>query len=159
MNALPSCTFSARHLQVTVNFGRGLQVVFLHSVFAASAACHFAITSIIIHIRQPPLVGFQSDPASKTSIVASFSAFCRGHRCDWFLCQRRWPEVTVISKGDVPLTYLQWFIHLASMSWHGAKPRTPLRQFWVLVWFLQSEHFRLSTSILGTALAMVMVAS
>ena len=31
--SLPSCTFSARHLWVTVIFGRGFQVVFLH--FAA----------------------------------------------------------------------------------------------------------------------------
>ena len=27
----------------------------------------------------------------------------------WFLCQRRRPEVTVILKGDVPLTYLLQF--------------------------------------------------
>ena len=61
---LPSCTFSARHLQVTVNFGRGLQVVFLHSVtslvsapstsvfHASLAAWRFAITSMMIHILQ-----------------------------------------------------------------------------------------------------------
>ena len=61
---LPSCTFSARHLQVTVNFGRGLQVVFLHSVtslvsapstsvfHASLAAWQFAITSMMIHILQ-----------------------------------------------------------------------------------------------------------
>ena len=61
---LPICSFSARHSRVTVNFGRGLQVVFLHSdtslisvpsssVFhASSAACHLAITSIIFYTLQ-----------------------------------------------------------------------------------------------------------
>ena len=43
----------------------------------------------------------------------------------WFLCQRRRPEVTVISKGDVPLTYLQWFDRL----WQEAKPRTSPNTF------------------------------
>ena len=61
---LPSCSFSARRLRATVNFGRGLQVVFLRSVtplvsvpstsafHASSAACRLAITSILIHILQ-----------------------------------------------------------------------------------------------------------
>ena len=41
----------------------------------------------------------------------------------WFLCQRRRPDVTVISRGDVPLTYL---LFMESQTvWHGAKPRTP----------------------------------
>ena len=43
----------------------------------------------------------------------------------WFLCQRRRPEVTVISKGDVPLTYLQWFDRLRQ----EAKPRTSPNTF------------------------------
>ena len=37
------------------------------------------------------------------------SVSSRGHVWLWFLCQRRRPEVTVISKGDVPLTYLLQF--------------------------------------------------
>ena len=31
-----------------------------------------------------------------------------------FLCQRRPPDVIAISRGDVPLTYLQFFLHLFS---------------------------------------------
>ena len=41
----------------------------------------------------------------------------------WYLCQRRRPDVTVISEGDVPLTYLRTI--LSHWEWHAAKPRTP----------------------------------
>ena len=54
----------------------------------------------------------------------------------WFLCQRRRPVVTVISEGDVPLTYLQ-FRFLSNL--HG----TGFSSCWItimihsyLVWFL-----------------------
>ena len=72
---LAELMFSARHLRVTVIFGGGLQVVFLHfvtslvsvpstSVFhASSAACRFAITQN--HHSFPPT--FQSLSADPTS--------------------------------------------------------------------------------------------
>ena len=37
----------------------------------------------------------------------------------WFLCQRRRPEVTVISKGDVPLTYLLQISFFMSIFCNG----------------------------------------
>ena len=37
----------------------------------------------------------------------------------WFLCQRRRPDVTVISKGDVPLTYLLQFSFFISIFCNG----------------------------------------
>ena len=43
----------------------------------------------------------------------------------WFLCQRRRPDVTVISKGDVPLTYLPtMFFHFP--FWEEAQPKNLL---------------------------------
>ena len=98
MNA-PCRAFSARHLRVTVNFGRGLQVVLLHSVtllvsvpltsvfHASSAACHLAITSSsnipvttcgssLSHPHrasgQPPLVVFQERPCCSRVCVWNF---------------------------------------------------------------------------------------
>ena len=40
----------------------------------------------------------------------------------WFLCQRRRPDVTVISKGDVPLTYLPTMFFQFPI-WEEAQPK------------------------------------
>ena len=40
----------------------------------------------------------------------------------WFLCQRRRPEVTVISKGDVPLTYLLQISFFGNGTWLTQEP-------------------------------------
>ena len=47
----------------------------------------------------------------------------------WFLCQRRRPDVTVISRGDVPLTYLPtMFISFSDMG-RGSTQEPPRRPF------------------------------
>ena len=144
---LPSCSFSARNLLVTVNFGRGLHVVFLHSVIslvsvpsssvfhASSAACHLAITSIIIHTFQlsshclriqplhphrasghPPLVIFQKDPAAARFVCVfvwtiwrdvKLLSFAGAVAHSWVQCQRSYSWVGRISGLIIP-TYLHF---------------------------------------------------
>ena len=63
-----------------------------------------------------------------------------------FLCQRRPPDVTAISRGDVPLTYLQFFLHLFSdRRGTGPKPRTPRSKSSSFSWssccMVSANHF------------------
>ena len=44
----------------------------------------------------------------------------------WLQCQRKWPDFTMILKGEAPLTYMQFFHpFILRLSWHRAKPSTP----------------------------------
>ena len=76
----------------------------------------------------------------------------------WFLCQRKRPEVTVISKGDVPLTYLLQISFFMSIfcngTWLTQEPpcrflTTPVHGF---IRSPQSDHFTLSIEEEGPAL-------
>ena len=54
----------------------------------------------------------------------------------WFLCQRRRPEVTVISKGDVPAS--NFMFHFNFLQWDVANPRTTKPVFSCIRTFLRA---------------------